>query len=183
IVSILTNLKAGDVLFIDEIHRLARPVEEVLYTAMEDYAVDVTLGKGPSARTMRLNLPPFTLVGATTRLALLTAPLRDRFGAIHRLDFYNETAMNRIIRRSAKILDLKLEANGGAEIARRSRGTPRIANRLLQRTPRGRIATRRAYQHLGIPYPYHLAQQSAIANTWQTALPGLADESDPDPER
>jgi holliday junction DNA helicase RuvB len=267
IVSILTNLKQGDVLFIDEIHRLARPVEEVLYTAMEDYAVDVTLGKGPSARTMRLNLPPFTLVGATTRLALLTAPLRDRFGAIHRLDFYNETAMNRIIRRSAKILDLKLEANGGAEIARRSRGTPRIANRLLkrvrdyaqvradgiataevarsalamldiddlglddtdrrvlttivekfdggpvgietmaaatseetdtimdvyepyliqlgflQRTPRGRIATRRAYQHLGIPYPDRLAQQAAAANSWQSALPGLAEESDTDAER
>ena len=266
IVSILTNLKAGDVLFIDEIHRLARPVEEVLYTAMEDFAVDVTLGKGPSARTMRLNLPPFTLVGATTRLALLTAPLRDRFGAIHRLDFYNETAMNRIIRRSAKILDLTLEANGGAEIARRSRGTPRIANRLLkrvrdyaqvradgtatqevarealamldiddlgldetdrrillaivekfdggpvgietmaaatseetdtimdvyepyliqlgflQRTPRGRVATRRAYAHLHLPYPERLAQQVAAANTWQSALP-LDGDAEPDAGR
>jgi Holliday junction DNA helicase RuvB len=265
IVSILTNLKAGDVLFIDEIHRLARPVEEVLYTAMEDYAVDVTLGKGPSARTMRLNLPPFTLVGATTRLALLTAPLRDRFGAIHRMDFYNDAAMNRIIRRSAKILDLKLEANGGAEIARRSRGTPRIANRLLkrvrdyaqvradgiatqdvarealamldiddlglddtdrrilvsivekfdggpvgietlsaatseetdtimdvyepyliqlgflQRTPRGRIATRRAYDHLHQAYPDRLAQQASAANSWQSALPGL-ESATPDPD-
>lgn len=259
IVSILTNLKMGDVLFIDEIHRLARPVEEVLYTAMEDFAVDVTLGKGPSARTMRLNLPPFTLVGATTRLALLTAPLRDRFGAIHRMDFYDETAMRRIITRSARILGTALEADGAAAIARRSRGTPRIANRLLkrvrdyaqvradgaataevaraalslldidelglddtdrrvlmaivdkfdggpvgietmaaatseevdtimdvyepyliqlgflQRTTRGRVATRRAYQHLGKVYPERLAQQ---VNTWQAPIPGLEDESD-----
>jgi len=259
IVSILTNLKMGDVLFIDEIHRLARPVEEVLYTAMEDFAVDVTLGKGPSARTMRLNLPPFTLVGATTRLALLTAPLRDRFGAIHRMDFYDETAMRRIITRSARILGTALEPDGAAAIARRSRGTPRIANRLLkrvrdyaqvradgaataevaraalslldidelglddtdrrvlmaivdkfdggpvgietmaaatseevdtimdvyepyliqlgflQRTTRGRVATRRAYQHLGKVYPERLAQQ---VNTWQAPIPGLEDESD-----
>jgi len=254
IASILTNLKMGDVLFIDEIHRLARPVEELLYTAMEDFAVDVTLGKGPSARTMRLPLPPFTLVGATTRLALLTAPLRDRFGAIHRMDFYDETAMRRIITRSARILGMGLEVEGAAEVARRSRGTPRIANRLLkrvrdyaqvradgiatvevarsalslldiddlglddtdrrvllaivdkfdggpvgietmaaatseetdtimdvyepyliqlgflQRTSRGRVATRRAYQHLGKLYPERLAQQ---VNTWQAPLPGL----------
>ena len=217
--------------------------------------MDVTLGKGPSARTMRLNLPPFTLVGATTRLALLTAPLRDRFGAIHRMDFYDATAMQRIITRSARILGLRLEDEGATEIARRSRGTPRIANRLLkrvrdyaqvraqgvgtvtvarealslldiddlglddtdrrilttivdkfdggpvgietmaaatseeadtimdvyepyliqlgflQRTSRGRIATRRAYAHLGLPYPERLSQ--AGSNTWQAALPGL----------
>ncbi len=269
IVSILTNLKMGDVLFIDEIHRLARPVEEVMYTAMEDFAVDVTLGKGPSARTMRLNLPPFTLVGATTRLALLTAPLRDRFGAIHRMDFYDAAAMQRIIVRSARILGLRLETEGATEIARRSRGTPRIANRLLkrvrdyaqvraqgvgtvqvvrealslldiddlglddtdrrilttivdkfdggpvgietmaaatseeadtimdvyepyliqlgflQRTSRGRIATRRGYAHLGLPYPERLAYAGSSA--WQSAIPGLdpaptldLDEDDPD---
>jgi Holliday junction DNA helicase RuvB len=236
LVSILTNLKPGDVLFIDEIHRLNRVVEEVLYPAMEDFAVDIIIGKGPAARTMRINLPRFTLVGATTRLALLTGPLRDRFGAVMRLDFYDQEAMEQIIRRSASILQLPMEDSGARMLAGRARGTPRIANRLLrrvrdvaqvageavvtdviadqaldllevdslglddtdrrillsmiekfdggpvgidtlaaatseetdtimdvyepyliqlgflQRTPRGRIATRRAYEHLGLPY-------------------------------
>jgi Holliday junction DNA helicase RuvB len=133
LVSILTNLKSGDVLFIDEIHRLARPVEEVLYPAMEDYAVDIVIGKGPSARTMRIKLPRFTLVGATTRLALLTGPLRDRFGAVLRLDFYETEAMEEIIRRSATILKIEVDPAGAALIATRSRGTPRVANRLLKR--------------------------------------------------
>lgn len=134
LVSILTNLKPGDVLFIDEIHRLSRVVEEVLYPALEDYAVDIILGKGPAARSMRLNLPRFTLVGATTRLALLTSPLRDRFGAVFRLDFYDDEAMQQIISRSARILNVEIDAEGAAEIARRSRGTPRVANRLLRRS-------------------------------------------------
>ena len=133
LVSILTNLKAGDVLFIDEIHRLNRVVEEVLYSAMEDYAVDIILGKGPSARTMRINLPPFTLVGATTRLALLSGPLRDRFGAVLRLDFYDLGAMEEIVRRSAAVLGVPMSSEGALAVARRSRGTPRVANRLLKR--------------------------------------------------
>ncbi|HET8524812.1 MAG TPA: Holliday junction branch migration DNA helicase RuvB [Thermomicrobiales bacterium] len=133
LVSILTNLKAGDVLFIDEIHRLNRVVEEVLYPAMEDYAVDIVIGKGPAARTMRINLPRFTLVGATTRLALLTGPLRDRFGAVLRLDFYDLDAMIEIITRSAAILNVPLAPAGAGAIGRRSRGTPRVANRLLKR--------------------------------------------------
>ncbi len=133
LVSLLTNLKAGDVLFIDEIHRLARQVEEVLYSAMEDYAVDIIIGKGPSARSMRISLPRFTLVGATTRLALLTSPLRDRFGIIHRLDFYDERAMLEIMRRSATILRVSIDEEGALELARRARGTPRVANRLLKR--------------------------------------------------
>jgi len=133
LVSILTNLKSGDVLFIDEIHRLNRVVEEVLYPAMEDYAVDIVIGKGPAARTMRINLPRFTLVGATTRLALLTGPLRDRFGAVLRLDFYELPAMEEIVRRSASILQVEIEEAGASAIAMRSRGTPRVANRLLKR--------------------------------------------------
>lgn len=133
LVSILTNLKAGDVLFIDEIHRLNRVVEEVLYPAMEDFAVDIVIGKGPAARTMRINLPRFTLVGATTRLALLTGPLRDRFGAVLRLDFYDQPAMEEIVRRSAAILNVDIDNRGTTAIALRSRGTPRVANRLLKR--------------------------------------------------
>ncbi len=133
LVSILTNVKSGDVLFIDEIHRLNRIVEEVLYPAMEDYAVDIVLGKGPGARSMRLSLPRFTLVGATTRLALLTSPLRDRFGGIFRLEFYDDDAMTAIVQRSARILRVPIDATGASEIARRSRGTPRVANRLLKR--------------------------------------------------
>jgi Holliday junction DNA helicase RuvB len=133
LVSILTNLKAGDVLFIDEIHRLNRVVEEVLYPAMEDFAVDIVIGKGPAARTMRINLPRFTLVGATTRLALLTGPLRDRFGSVLRLDFYELPAVEEIIMRSAAILQVPIDEEGAHAIALRSRGTPRIANRLLRR--------------------------------------------------
>ena len=235
--AILTGLQHHDVLFIDEIHRLARAVEEVLYPAMEDYALDIVLGKGPGARSVRLTLPPFTLVGATTRYALLSSPLRDRFGQTYRLDYYDVPTLIQIVRRSARILGVSCEEGGALEIARRARGTPRIANRLLrrardyaevkadgvitqavaaaaldreevdelgldamdrkvlralietfpdrpvgletlahaiseesdtladviepfllkegfiQRTPRGRIATRRAYEHLGIPYP------------------------------
>lgn len=131
--SILTNLRAGDVLFVDEVHRLARAVEEVLYPAMEDFNLDIIIGKGPSARSLRLSLPHFTLIGATTRFAMLSAPLRDRFGAIYRLDFYNDTAMREIVRRSAGILDVPIEEEGVVEIARRARGTPRVANRLLRR--------------------------------------------------
>jgi Holliday junction DNA helicase RuvB len=133
LVSILTNLKGGDVLFIDEIHRLNRAVEEVLYSAMEDFAVDIVLGKGPSARTMRINLPRFTLVGATTRLALLTGPLRDRFGSVLRLDFYSNEAMEEIVVRSAGVLAVPISLEGARALAHRARGTPRVANRLLKR--------------------------------------------------
>ncbi|MCO5222767.1 MAG: Holliday junction branch migration DNA helicase RuvB [Thermomicrobiales bacterium] len=133
LVSILTNLKAGDVLFIDEIHRLNRVVEEVLYPALEDFAVDIIIGKGPAARSMRINLPKFTLVGATTRLALMTGPLRDRFGSVLRLDFYDVESMTTIINRSAAILNVAISDDGAYAIAMRSRGTPRIANRLLKR--------------------------------------------------
>ncbi len=237
LVSILTNLRPGDVLFIDEIHRLNRVIEEVLYPAMEDFAVDIVIGKGPAARSMRIKLPKFTLVGATTRLALLTGPLRDRFGSVMRLDYYDLDSTVTIIERSAAILGIPIDEDGSRAIALRARGTPRIANRLLkrvrdvaevrgegiidadlaaealimldvdelgldetdrrildtiiqkfeggpvgidtiaaatseesdtimdvyepfliqlgflQRTPRGRIATRRAYAHLSIPYP------------------------------
>jgi len=131
--AILTNLHQGDILFIDEVHRLSRVVEEVLYPAMEDFALDIIIGKGPAARNIRLNLPHFTIVGATTRLALMTSPLRDRFGVIYRLDFYNQTEMEAIVRRAAHILEVKIDAEGASEIAKRARGTPRIANRLLKR--------------------------------------------------
>ncbi|MGE3798438.1 MAG: Holliday junction branch migration DNA helicase RuvB [Thermomicrobiales bacterium] len=133
LVSVLTNLRPGDVLFIDEIHRLNRIVEEVLYPAMEDFAVDIIIGKGPAARSMRINLPRFTLVGATTRLALLTGPLRDRFGSVMRLEFYEPEAIQTIITRSAGILGIPIDPEGAEAIALRSRGTPRIANRLLKR--------------------------------------------------
>jgi Holliday junction DNA helicase RuvB len=131
--AILTNLVEGDVLFIDEIHRLGRAVEEILYPAMEDFQLDIVLGKGPSARTIRLDLPSFTLVGATTRTGLITGPLRDRFGFVARLDYYDPGELDSIIRRSASILEVEVDHAGAAEIARRSRGTPRIANRLLKR--------------------------------------------------
>ncbi len=131
--AILTSLQTDDLLFIDEIHRLNRTVEEVLYPAMEDFALDLVLGRGPAARTVRLNMPKFTLVGATTRYALLSPPLRDRFGAVYRLDFYDVPALEQIVRRSAQILGVRIEDAGALEIARRSRGTPRIANRLLRR--------------------------------------------------
>jgi Holliday junction DNA helicase RuvB len=131
--SILTALEERDVLFIDEIHRLSRQVEERLYSAMEDFALDLIIGKGPSARSVRLPLKPFTVVGATTRVGALTAPLRDRFGAIYRLAYYDDTALQHIIRRSARILHVATDEDGVVEIARRARGTPRIANRLLKR--------------------------------------------------
>lgn len=131
--AILNGLSAGDVLFIDEIHRLNRQVEEVLYPAMEDFAIDIMVGKGPAARSIRLDLPRFTLVGATTRAGLLTAPLRDRFGVISRLEFYTPDELATIIRHSARILNVLIEEEGAFELARRSRGTPRLANRLLKR--------------------------------------------------
>lgn len=131
--AILNNLQEGDVLFVDEIHRLNRQVEEVLYPAMEDYAIDIMIGKGASARSIRLDLPKFTLVGATTRVGMLTAPLRDRFGVIRRLEFYTVEELKRIIARSAKVLDVGIDDAGATALARRSRGTPRLANRLLKR--------------------------------------------------
>ena len=131
--AILTSLKEGDILFIDEIHRLQRSVEEVLYPAMEDYALDIIIGKGPGARSIRLELPPFTLIGATTRVGLLTSPLRDRFGVIQRLELYNPEELATIIRRSSGIIGIEMDDEGAVELAIRSRGTPRIANRLLKR--------------------------------------------------
>lgn len=131
--AILTNLRAGDVLFVDEIHRLNRTVEEALYSAMEDYVFDITLGKGPSAKIMRLPLQHFTIVGATTRLALITAPMRSRFGVVHRLDFYDDDAMAQIVRQKARVLDVSIDEGGVREIAQRARGTPRVVIRLLSR--------------------------------------------------
>jgi holliday junction DNA helicase RuvB len=131
--AVLTALEPGDVLFIDEIHRLPRAIEEVLYPAMEDFCLDIVIGNGPSARSVRLDLPPFTLVGATTRAGALSAPLRDRFGVLCRLEYYNEEQLNEIVQRTAAILSTKIEATASEELARRSRGTPRIANRLLRR--------------------------------------------------
>ncbi|MGE6751911.1 Holliday junction branch migration DNA helicase RuvB [Rossellomorea sp. NPDC071047] len=131
--AVLTALEPGDVLFIDEIHRLPRAIEEVLYPAMEDFCLDIVIGNGPSARSVRLDLPPFTLVGATTRAGALSAPLRDRFGVLCRLEYYNEEQLNEIVQRTAAILNTKIEASASEELAKRSRGTPRIANRLLRR--------------------------------------------------
>ena len=131
--ALLTNLEAGDVLFIDEIHRLSPVVEEILYPALEDYQLDIVIGEGPAARSIKLDLPPFTLVGATTRAGLLTSPLRDRFGIVQRLEFYSEADLTSIVRRAGHILKVPVDDNGASEIARRSRGTPRIANRLLRR--------------------------------------------------
>lgn len=131
--AILNNLQENDILFVDEIHRLNRQVEEVLYPAMEDYAIDIMIGKGASARSIRLDLPKFTLVGATTRAGMLTAPLRDRFGVIHHLELYTEEELTTIILRSAKVLEVEIEESGAVELAKRSRGTPRLANRLLKR--------------------------------------------------
>lgn len=244
--ALMTNLEQGDVLFIDEIHRLSPHIEEILYPAMEDYQLDIVIGEGPAARSIKLDLPPFTLVGATTRAGLLTSPLRDRFGIVQRLEFYAVDDLSRIVSRSAAILTMKIDDGGAKEIARRSRGTPRIANRLLRRvrdyaqikhdgvinadsadqalqllnidrqgfdqldrrllqalvetfdggptgidslaatlneergtiedvlepflmqrgyiarTPRGRIATRMAYEHLGLTTPEHLSQQDRL---------------------
>ena len=131
--AILNNLQEGDLLFLDEIHRLNRQVEEVLYPAMEDFAIDIMIGKGASARSIRLDLPKFTLVGATTRAGMLTAPLRDRFGVVNHLEFYTEKELQQIILRSAQVLEVEIDDNGAMELARRSRGTPRLANRLLKR--------------------------------------------------
>ena len=131
--AILTKLEEGDVLFVDEIHRLSRAVEEILYPAMEDYQLDILIGEGPAARSIKLDLPPFTLVGATTRAGLLTSPLRDRFGIVQRLEFYAQADLETIVQRAARILGVTIDAGGCSEIARRSRGTPRIANRLLRR--------------------------------------------------
>ena len=131
--AILNNLQEGDILFVDEIHRLNRQVEEVLYPAMEDFAIDIMIGKGASARSIRLDLPKFTLVGATTRAGLLSAPLRDRFGVMHHLEFYNHQELQTIVLRSAQVLGVEIDTKGAAEIAKRSRGTPRLANRLLRR--------------------------------------------------
>ena len=131
--AILNNLQEGDVLFVDEIHRLNRQVEEVLYPAMEDFAIDIMIGKGASARSIRLDLPRFTLVGATTRAGLLSAPLRDRFGVVHHLEFYSQQELTTIVIRSAQVLGVEIDPKGAAEIAKRSRGTPRLANRLLKR--------------------------------------------------
>lgn len=131
--AILTNLRAGDILFIDEIHRLGRAIEEILYPGMEDFALDIIIGKGPSARSIRLKLPRFTVIGATTRLALVTAPLRARFGAVYRLDYYDDTSMEKIVLRASTMLSVPYELDGIKEIARRARGTPRVALRLLRR--------------------------------------------------
>ena len=131
--AILTNLEAGDILFIDEIHRLSASIEEVLYPAMEDFQLDIMIGEGPAARSIKLDLPPFTLVGATTRAGLLTSPLRDRFGIVQRLEFYSETDLTRIVSRSAGLMGIECKPGGASEIAKRARGTPRIANRLLRR--------------------------------------------------
>ena len=131
--AILTNLSENDVLFIDEIHRLSKNVEEILYPALEDFTLDIVIGKGPSAKSIRIDLPQFTLIGATTKAGSLTTPLRDRFGIIHRLEMYSEEDLSKIIRRSSKILNIEIEDDASMEIARRSRGTPRIANRLLKR--------------------------------------------------
>ncbi len=133
IAAILTNLSEHDILFIDEIHRMSRTVEEILYPAMEDYALDIIIGKGPSARSIRLDLPKFTLIGATTRVGLLSAPLRDRFGVISRLELYSKEELKEIVKRSASLLEVDITEDGAAEIASRSRGTPRIANRFLKR--------------------------------------------------
>jgi holliday junction DNA helicase RuvB len=131
--AILTNLRAGDILFIDEVHRLGRAVEEILYPAMEDFVLDIVVGKGPGAKNVRLKLPRFTVVGATTRLALMTAPLRARFGAVYRMDFYDQAAIVQIVQRGAGVLEVPIDDAGATEIAQRSRGTPRVALRLLRR--------------------------------------------------
>src|SRR5262245_53427697 len=133
--ALLTNLQPNDVLFVDEIHRLSPIVEEILYPAMEDFQLDIMIGEGPGARSIKLDLPPFTLIGATTRAGLLTSPLRDRFGIVQRLEFYDEQDLQRIVTRSASILGVPADAGGATRIAQRSRGTPRIANRLLRRRP------------------------------------------------
>ena len=152
--AILNNLQEGDILFVDEIHRLNRQVEEVLYPAMEDFAIDIMIGKGASARSIRLDLPKFTLVGATTRAGLLSAPLRDRFGVMHHLEFYNHKELQTIVLRSAQVLGVEIDAKGAAEIAKRSRGTPRLANRLLKRV--------RDFAQVKYDYPTDMQPQIAV---------------------
>ena len=150
--SILNNLQDGDLLFVDEIHRLNRQVEEVLYPAMEDFVIDIVIGKGASARSIRLDLPRFTLVGATTRAGMLTAPLRDRFGVVHRLEFYTVEELLTIVRRSAQVFQVEIDEAGAMEIARRSRGTPRLANRLLKRVRDfAQVKYAVSYTHLTLP--------------------------------
>lgn len=151
--AILTNMRAGDILFIDEVHRLGRAVEEILYPAMEDFVLDIVVGKGPGAKNVRLKLPKFTVIGATTRLALLTAPLRARFGAAYRMDFYEQEAVEAIVVRGARILNVGIEATGATEIARRSRGTPRVALRLL----------RRVRDYAQVRADGHITQETAVA--------------------
>ena len=147
--AILSALEPGDVLFIDEIHRLPRVVEEVLYPAMEDFCLDIVIGKGPEARSIRIDLPPFTLVGATTRAGALSAPLRDRFGVLSRLEYYNENQLTDIVMRTAVIMDTEMDQQAAAEIARRSRGTPRIANRLIEKGQGFCPSARRWYNNEG----------------------------------
>ena len=175
--AILTNLDPGDVLFVDEIHRLNPVVEEVLYPALEDYQLDIMIGEGPAARSIKLDLPPFTLVGATTRAGLLSAPLRDRFGIVQRLEFYSPEELHAIITRSARLLHMETETAGAAEIARRSRGTPRIANRLLRRVRdyaqvrgAGRITAEMADQALNLLEVDHRGFDSMDRRLLQTII-------------
>lgn len=158
--SLLSNLKENDVLFIDEIHRLKTTVEEVLYSAMEDYVIDIMVGKGPAARSMRINLPRFTLIGATTKMSMLTSPLRDRFGHVYKLEFYTDEEMGKIISRSAKILDLNIESEAAMEIARRCRRTPRIANRLVKRVRD--FAQIQGNDHISMDIANHALEQLGI---------------------
>jgi holliday junction DNA helicase RuvB len=175
--AILTNLHAGDILFIDEIHRLGRTVEEILYPAMEDRVLDLMIGKGPSARNIRLSLPPFTLIGATTRLALMTSPLRSRFGVVYRLEFYGLEAMTAVVRRSAALLGIHIEADGATEIGGRARGTPRVANRLLHRVrdyaqvrADGRITRQVAQEALALLEVDHLGLDNIDRRVLETII-------------
>ena len=170
--AILTNLEAHDVLFIDEIHRLSPVVEEILYPALEDFQLDIMIGEGPAARSIKLDLPPFTLVGATTRAGLLTSPLRDRFGIVQRLEFYSAEELGHIIMRSAKLLEIEVEAEGAREIASRSRGTPRIANRLLRRArDYAEVQSRWRYQRDNCPRGTGYAQGRSIRSRSHGSAP------------
>jgi Holliday junction DNA helicase RuvB len=175
--AILTNLQPGDILFIDEIHRLGRTVEEILYPAMEDHVLDLMIGKGPSARNIRLSLPPFTLIGATTRLALMTSPLRARFGVVYRLEFYGPEAMTAVVKRSSALLGIDIENDGAIEIGSRARGTPRVANRLLRRVrdyaevrADGRITREVAQQALALLEIDHLGLDSIDRRVLETIV-------------
>ncbi len=175
--AILTNLQAGDILFIDEIHRLGRTVEEIMYPAMEDHVLDLMIGKGPSARNIRLSLPPFTLIGATTRLALMTSPLRSRFGVVYRLEFYGLEAMTAVVKRSAALLGIHIDNDGATEIGGRARGTPRVANRLLHRVrdyaevrADGRITRQVAQEALALLEVDHLGLDSIDRRVLETII-------------